>query len=190
MRDFADLSAALRSLYEDAGAPPLRIMEERAGEYGALPRSSAHRIVNKQTVPHSHQQFQAYLRACDVPPDRWKEWEDAWSRAWRYEKQEDAGLNESPRTAWEEPKMELSIWDHRAEHGKATGPQFLRPLAPRQRSQSPRLRRKALQKQKSHAATYQTLWNTRLPPTIGELPLFELRPTSDTAEPVDRGTLF
>ncbi|MFI0779324.1 helix-turn-helix domain-containing protein [Streptomyces sp. NPDC021212] len=94
VRDFADLSAAMREQYENAGGPPLRVMEERAGGFGALPRSSAHRMVNKQAVPHCLDQFRAFLRACEVPEDDWKAWEDAWSRAWRFEKEGEAGLPE------------------------------------------------------------------------------------------------
>ncbi|MFD3481570.1 helix-turn-helix domain-containing protein [Streptomyces sp. NPDC058665] len=86
VRDFADLSAGLRELYEKAGSPSLRTMEERGGEYGALPRSTAHRIVNRQAMPHNPAQFQAFLRACEVPDADRRAWEDAWSRAWRHHK--------------------------------------------------------------------------------------------------------
>ncbi|MFG3207856.1 helix-turn-helix domain-containing protein [Streptomyces sp. NPDC048192] len=89
IRDFVDLGAALVELYEKAGSPPLRTMEQRAGGYGALPRSSAHRIVNKQAMPHGLRQFQAYLRACEVPEAEWPDWEAAWTRAWRHEKHDD-----------------------------------------------------------------------------------------------------
>ncbi|WP_051798517.1 helix-turn-helix domain-containing protein [Streptomyces sp. NRRL S-337] len=89
IRDFADLSAALRDLYEKAGSPSLRTLEQRAGQFGVLPRSTAHRIVTKQAMPHSRQQFQAYLRACEVCEPEWPAWEAAWTRAWRYEKQVD-----------------------------------------------------------------------------------------------------
>ncbi|BBJ37287.1 hypothetical protein SSPO_000050 [Streptomyces antimycoticus] len=94
VRDFADLSAAMREQYENAGGPPLRVMEERAGGFGTLPRSSAHRMVNKQAVPHSLDQFRVFLRACEVPEGDWKAWEDAWSRAWGFEKEGEAGLPE------------------------------------------------------------------------------------------------
>ncbi|MET7716415.1 helix-turn-helix transcriptional regulator [Streptomyces sp. NPDC005407] len=87
-RDFADLSAGLHELYEKAGSPSLRTMEKRAGGYGALPRSTAHRIVNRQAMPHSPAQFQAFLHACEVPEPDVQAWEDAWSRAWRHEKQD------------------------------------------------------------------------------------------------------
>ncbi|MFE1076049.1 helix-turn-helix domain-containing protein [Streptomyces sp. NPDC058783] len=86
--DFADLSTAVQDLYERAGSPPLRIMEQRAGGFGHLPRSTAHRIATKQAMPHSLQQFQAYLRACEVPEADWQDWEAAWTRAWRQEKRD------------------------------------------------------------------------------------------------------
>lgn len=89
IRDFVDMSAALHDLYEKAGSPALRTMEQRAGSYGELPRSTLHRIVTKQAMPRSQQQFQAYLRACEVPETDWTDWEAAWTRAWRHEKQDD-----------------------------------------------------------------------------------------------------
>ncbi|MGW8453800.1 helix-turn-helix domain-containing protein [Streptomyces niveus] len=130
IRDFADLSAALRDLYEKAGVPSLRTMETRAGGFGSLPRSSAHRIVNKQTVPHNLDQFRAYLRACEVPAREWKAWEDAWSRAWRLEKQDDAGLTEA------------MTWTIRVEKDL---PRY-RPLAPRQRADAEQARMLPMQK--------------------------------------------
>lgn len=89
IRDFVDLSAALQDLYEKAGSPALRTMEQRVGGYGVLPRSTAHRIITKQAMPHSLQQFQAYLRACEVPEADRPDWEAAWTRAWRQEKHDD-----------------------------------------------------------------------------------------------------
>ncbi|MEU2856773.1 helix-turn-helix domain-containing protein [Streptomyces syringium] len=92
VRDFADLSAALLHLYERAGSPPLRSMERAAGGYGALPRSTAHRILHKQTVPHSPAQFMAYLDACEVPESEQEQWVEAYSRAWKLEKEEQQEL--------------------------------------------------------------------------------------------------
>lgn len=112
--DRAELSSALRALYEDAGAPPLRVMEVRAGAFGSLPRSSAHRIVNKQAVPRDLKQLHAFLRACEVPENRWKGWEGAWGRVLRAEKQESE--------TWSEAATVLP------------GPQFYRPMVPHQRS--------------------------------------------------------
>ncbi|MFI2318459.1 hypothetical protein AMK17_32270 [Streptomyces sp. CB00072] len=113
--DLAELSAALRGLYEEAGGPPLRVMEERAGSFGSLPRSAAHRIVSKQSVPRDLNQLQAFLRACDLPESRWKPWESAWSRAWRVEKQEHG--------VWFDGN-----WP--AELGEGIQPRRLRPLVP------------------------------------------------------------
>ncbi|WP_328674888.1 helix-turn-helix domain-containing protein [Streptomyces sp. NBC_00343] len=97
IRDFVDLSAALQDLYEKSGSPSLRTMEQRAGNYGVLPRSTAHRIVTKQAMPHSLRQFQAYLQACEVPETEWPGWEAAWTRAWRHEKRDDfAALGTAP----------------------------------------------------------------------------------------------
>ncbi|MGI5473308.1 helix-turn-helix domain-containing protein [Streptomyces sp. CA-132043] len=89
IRDVADLSAALAELYKKAGSPSMRTMEQQAGGLGLLPRSTAHRIVNKRAVPHDRRQFEAYLRACEVPETEWDAWQEAWARAWRHEKQDD-----------------------------------------------------------------------------------------------------
>ncbi|MFI2620540.1 helix-turn-helix domain-containing protein [Streptomyces sp. NPDC018584] len=86
VRDFADLNAALLDLYEKAGSPALRTMEERAGRYGVLPRTTVHRIVHRQTMPRGLPQFRAYLKACEVSESDWQEWEAAWTRAWRHER--------------------------------------------------------------------------------------------------------
>lgn len=89
IRDFVDLSAAMQDLYEKVGSPPLRTLEQRAGGFGVLPRSTAHRIVTKQAMPHSLKQFQAFLRACEVPETDWQDWEAGWTRAWRHERSDD-----------------------------------------------------------------------------------------------------
>ncbi|MFI9339543.1 helix-turn-helix domain-containing protein [Streptomyces althioticus] len=112
IRDFVDLSAAVQDLYEKAGSPPLRTLEQRAGGFGVLPRSTAHRIVTKQAMPHSLQQFQAYLRACEVPEADWPDWEAAWTRAWRHEKNDDVALqslirHEQLREAMEKAKSDM-----------------------------------------------------------------------------------
>ncbi|MEW1725170.1 helix-turn-helix transcriptional regulator [Streptomyces sp. NPDC093109] len=100
IRDLTELSAALQDLYEKAGSPALRTMEQRAGQYGVLPRSTAHRIVMKQAIPRSPSQFRAFLKACEVPEADAPNWEAAWTRAWRHEKQDDVGAS---ATANEEP---------------------------------------------------------------------------------------
>ncbi|MEU9317291.1 helix-turn-helix transcriptional regulator [Streptomyces sp. NPDC048295] len=90
VRDFADLGVALVELYRRAGSPSFRSMEERAGGFGALPRSTARRIVNRQALPHNMDQFLAFLNVCDLPEREQAAWVGAWSRAWRLEKQDAA----------------------------------------------------------------------------------------------------
>ncbi len=84
--DVADLSAALVALWESSGAPPLRMMEARAGAFGVLSRSTAHRIISRRTVPRSATQFEAFLRACELPEDEYEPWKAAYTRAWRSSK--------------------------------------------------------------------------------------------------------
>ncbi|MEU5811256.1 helix-turn-helix transcriptional regulator [Streptomyces sp. NPDC047718] len=98
IRDFADLSTQLLHLYERAGSPTLREMEQRAGGFGLLPRSTAHRIVHRRAVPHSAAQFRAFLRACQVPETAYPAWDEAWGRAWRHEKRDtlEAGFFQLP----------------------------------------------------------------------------------------------
>ncbi|QKV90454.1 helix-turn-helix domain-containing protein [Streptomyces sp. NA02950] len=119
VRDFADLGAVLVELYDKAGAPPLREMEARAGGYGLLPRSTAHRIVNKQTIPQSRAQFEAFLRACDVHGVDQKPWLEAWKRAW----QGHAGVGDDIMSP-----QEVSTLPVPAER-RLPSPRFLRGLA-------------------------------------------------------------
>ncbi|WP_042407561.1 helix-turn-helix domain-containing protein [Streptacidiphilus carbonis] len=72
------LSEALVELYERAGAPTYREMEQRGGQFGILPRNTARRIVLRQTLPVSEGQFRAFLDACEVR--RTKAWIDARNR--------------------------------------------------------------------------------------------------------------
>ncbi|MFJ4013955.1 helix-turn-helix domain-containing protein [Streptomyces sp. NPDC090026] len=99
VRDLADLAAAMLDLYEKAGSPTLRTMEERAGRFGVLPRSTVHRIVHRRTMPNDLGQFRAFLKACEAPEADWQEWEAAWARAWRHERNDRYGIaDESPGT--------------------------------------------------------------------------------------------
>lgn len=81
IRDPADLSGALRDLHRWAGSPSLRTMERRAGGFGELPHSTAHRIIRGKTVPHTEQQMVAFLRACEVPTANHVAWLAAWHKA-------------------------------------------------------------------------------------------------------------
>ncbi|WP_405689410.1 RNA polymerase sigma factor [Streptomyces sp. NBC_00057] len=85
VRDRADLSAVLVRAYKQCGSPSMRVMEQRANtrgrEFGPLSRSSAHRIVNRQTVPTTLHQLHSFLHACGIPDAEFAPWTQAWKRA-------------------------------------------------------------------------------------------------------------
>lgn len=85
VRDRADLSVALPALHERHGCPSVRDMEKRAeqrrSEFGGLSRSSAHRIIQRKSVPTSKEQLLAFLVARGCPEDEQNAWIRAWVRA-------------------------------------------------------------------------------------------------------------
>ncbi|MFF3978369.1 helix-turn-helix domain-containing protein [Streptomyces sp. NPDC001828] len=115
IRDIADLGVALVDLYRRAGSPSTHKMQEKAGEYGVLPRSSAHRIVTRQTVPHSEAQLQGFLRACDVPEAEWTQWKQAWSRARQRDRQTDLARVE--RNSWRRMEQASPRSEYMPPHG-------------------------------------------------------------------------
>ncbi|MFG2723079.1 helix-turn-helix domain-containing protein [Streptomyces sp. NPDC048416] len=80
VRDEADVSAVLIELYELAGAPSMQTMEKQAGGMGRLPHSTAHRIITRQALPSSFEQFNAFLTACEVRPAKREPWHKMWIR--------------------------------------------------------------------------------------------------------------
>lgn len=114
--DPAELSRALVDLYLRAGAPPLRLMEIRAGGLGVLPRSAAHRIVKGLTIPFYSSQFKGFLKACEVPEHEHEKWVAAWGRAIRTDRQEhmpdaaDAPGGAAPRDQRETSIVTESPW--------------------------------------------------------------------------------
>lgn len=80
VRSEADLAAILVELYERAGAPSMTTMEHRAGGLGILPHSTAHRIITRKTLPYTFAQFNAFLTACELPPQRRTPWHEMWTR--------------------------------------------------------------------------------------------------------------
>ncbi|MFE1781251.1 hypothetical protein ACFW9F_01320 [Streptomyces sp. NPDC059506] len=85
IRTRADLAAALAAAYERAGAPILRVLQERAATAEAsgpvlLPRTSAWRIARRGGRPATWKQCEAYLRGCGIPARHMTRWKEAWER--------------------------------------------------------------------------------------------------------------
>ncbi|MEW1761527.1 BTAD domain-containing putative transcriptional regulator [Streptomyces cyaneofuscatus] len=80
VRGLNQLKAGLQGLHVKAGRPAVRDMERRAGRWGKLPHSTAHRIVQGHTVPRDEGQLIGFLIACDVSEAEQLLWVDAWRR--------------------------------------------------------------------------------------------------------------
>ncbi|MHA4818218.1 helix-turn-helix transcriptional regulator [Streptomyces aculeolatus] len=94
IRTPADLTAALAAVYELAGAPPLRILQQRAGttphpanstgwrEVFRLPLATVFRIVNRQCRCPTWEQCEAFLLGCGTSGERaLGQWRQAWQLA-------------------------------------------------------------------------------------------------------------
>ncbi|WP_060905425.1 response regulator transcription factor [Streptomyces scabiei] len=85
IRTRADLAAALAAAFEEAGAPPLRTLRQRAatdtinGEH-LLPLSTAWRIIRREAHPADWRQCEAFLRGCGIHQRRMDQWRQAWNR--------------------------------------------------------------------------------------------------------------
>lgn len=77
MRDWRDLSGALRVLHAYAGFPSAAEMEKKASDWGALPHSTARRIINARSVPTTQRQLDGFLKACEEPERRYFLWSEA-----------------------------------------------------------------------------------------------------------------
>jgi hypothetical protein len=93
VRNEADVAAVLVELYERAGAPSMKTMEERAGGMGILPHSTAHRIVTRKALPYSFEQFDAFLTACEVDPRRRGPWHNMWLRVFGQSQRGQGGIS-------------------------------------------------------------------------------------------------
>ncbi|MFD3657780.1 hypothetical protein [Streptomyces sp. NPDC058620] len=86
IRTRADLAAALAAAYEGAGAPVLRVLQERAAIAGVpgpvlLPLTTAWRTARREGLPTTWKQCEAFLRGCGIPARHMSRWKDAWERA-------------------------------------------------------------------------------------------------------------
>lgn len=85
IRTPADFDAALAAAYERAGAPPRRVLQERATtdeEDGALllPLTTLWRITRREARPATWEQCAAFLRGCGIHRRRMGPWREAWQR--------------------------------------------------------------------------------------------------------------
>ncbi|MFJ6076381.1 helix-turn-helix domain-containing protein [Streptomyces sp. NPDC093065] len=76
--DQRDLSRALEYVYELAGAPSLREIQEKSGEPLALPISTISRIVSRQTTPVDERQLLAFIHGCGIT-DQDAMWSEVWT---------------------------------------------------------------------------------------------------------------
>ncbi|WDO11282.1 helix-turn-helix domain-containing protein (plasmid) [Streptomyces murinus] len=85
IRTPADLDAALAAAYERAGAPPRRVLQERATTSEAdgtllLPLTTLWRITRREARPATWEQCAAFLRGCGIHRRRMGPWQEAWQR--------------------------------------------------------------------------------------------------------------
>ncbi|MFF1278143.1 hypothetical protein ACFVZC_32925 [Streptomyces marokkonensis] len=87
IRTAQDLTTALAATYERAGAPALRLVQERATTDQAdgallLPLTTLWRITRREgSGPATWEQCEAYLRGCGVHSVRMRLWREAFTRA-------------------------------------------------------------------------------------------------------------
>ncbi|MER7498009.1 helix-turn-helix transcriptional regulator [Streptomyces pharetrae] len=94
IRTRQDFTAALAAVYEGAGAPPLRTVQQRAGtvaqpngvpserEVFLLPLGTLCRIVNRKVKLPAWNHCEAFLRGCGVTGQRTlAQWQKAWRQA-------------------------------------------------------------------------------------------------------------
>ncbi|WP_053606772.1 response regulator transcription factor [Streptomyces sp. MMG1522] len=121
IRTHADLAAALAAAYEEAGAPPLRALRQRAGTDtldGAhlLPLSTAWRITRREAQPADWRQCEAFLRGCGIHQRRMDQWRQAWNRTAATERR--APARRRP------PQPNITSLAEPSSLGPATGPRI------------------------------------------------------------------
>lgn len=101
----AELSLALQTLYERAGAPPFRAIQNRGGGPLHLSLSTLGRIAGRQALPLTREQLRTFLLGCRVREERLPEWESTWMRVTR---QFDSSLTIKDGGSLKLPNMEFS----------------------------------------------------------------------------------
>ncbi|MEU8851936.1 helix-turn-helix transcriptional regulator [Streptomyces sp. NPDC048564] len=80
VKDFADLHSAIVELYQSAGSPALRSLDDRMGGHGQLPHSTVSRVLKGRSRPN-RQFVLAFAEAVNVRRSEVAEWGKAWDRA-------------------------------------------------------------------------------------------------------------
>lgn len=80
VKDFADLHSAIVELYQCAGSPALRSLDDRMGGHGQLPHSTVSRVLKGRSRP-SRPFVLAFAEAVNVRRSEIAEWGKAWDRA-------------------------------------------------------------------------------------------------------------
>ncbi|MEU3619828.1 tyrosine-type recombinase/integrase [Streptomyces sp. NPDC006872] len=99
--DRADMSRALLDLRERSGLS-YRAMEHRLEErpeLGPLSRSTAQRILTRQSFPTSQRQLMALLHACAVPQRAWGDWVRAWKKVHRAQDRKESAITPARKLA-------------------------------------------------------------------------------------------
>ncbi|MEU5075999.1 helix-turn-helix transcriptional regulator [Streptomyces asoensis] len=111
--DRADMSRALLDLRERSGLS-YRAMERRLEgrpELGLLSRSTAQRILTRQSFPTSERQLMALLHACAVPQRARGDWVRAWQKVHRAQGRRGAAITPARKLAAREAEAELARYE-------------------------------------------------------------------------------
>ncbi|MDQ1024823.1 transcriptional regulator with XRE-family HTH domain [Streptomyces umbrinus] len=111
--DRADMSRALLDLRERSGLS-YRDMERRVEgrlELGPLSRSTAQRILTRQSFPTSQRQLMALLHACAVPERAWGDWVRAWKKVHRAQDRREPAVTPARKLAAREAEAQLERYE-------------------------------------------------------------------------------
>lgn len=111
--DRADMGRALLDLRERSGLS-YRDIERRGQErpeLSPLSRSTAQRILTRQSFPTSQRQLMALLHACAVPERSWDDWIRAWQKVHRGLDRKEQTVTPARRLAAREAEAELVRYD-------------------------------------------------------------------------------
>ncbi|MFD9044587.1 hypothetical protein [Streptomyces bottropensis] len=88
-----------------------RAMEDRVEErleLGPLSRSTAQRLLTRQSFPTSQRQLMALLHACAVPERAWGDWVNAWKKVHRAQERKESTITPARKLAALDAEAELA----------------------------------------------------------------------------------